>query len=74
MSQQEVLDVLKKEPRLTAEEISKIVDTNSTAVRKCLNRLLKHQEIKRIGLTKKQIEKLNKSFSGVHYVWETIEE
>lgn len=69
MGQQEILNVLDEKSKLTAEEISEIIDATSIAVRTSLNRMLKHQEVKRIKLTKKQVEKNNKSYSGRHYVW-----
>ena len=74
MTQEDIIKVLEKNKDLSAEEISQMIEANTTAVRKCLNRMLKYHEVKRINLTKKQIKEVGKSFSGRHYVWELEDE
>ncbi|MBA7490714.1 hypothetical protein ES702_01257 [subsurface metagenome] len=72
MTQEEIIEVLEKnkEETLTAEDIAQIININTVAVRTSLNRLLKGNEVKRVKLNKKEVEKLEKSFSGRHYCWE----
>lgn len=69
MSQEDVMNVLEENGKLSAEEISELIESNTAAVRKCLNRLLKQKEVKKINLTAKQITKAGKSYSGRHFVW-----
>lgn len=70
MSQEEVIEALEnQENGLSADELAGIIEINATAVRNCLNRLLKRHEVKRITLTKFQIESMGKKNTRKQYRW-----
>lgn len=70
MSQEDILKALEKaDGGLSAEELAIITGVSAASVRRCLNCLLKTHEVIKIKLNKKQIEELERSFSGRHYKW-----
>jgi predicted ArsR family transcriptional regulator len=69
MSQSDILEVLKKKDRASAEEISNELGISLDAVRKSLNRLLKAKDVEKIILTKPEVEKIGIRFSGRHFLW-----
>jgi predicted ArsR family transcriptional regulator len=69
MSQADILKVLEKKDKASAEEIAEALEISIDAVRKCLNRLLKANDIERIMLTKEEVKKNGIRFSGRHFLW-----
>jgi len=69
MGQQEVYNTLKKLDKASAEEIAEVLLISVDSVRKSLRRLLKYEDVKKIELTRKQVEKEGINFCVRHYVW-----
>ena len=70
MGQADVIAALESvDEGLSDAELANAVNGSIISIRQSLNRLFKTNEVERIKLTKEQIEELNKSFSGRHYIW-----
>jgi phosphosulfolactate phosphohydrolase-like enzyme len=76
MSQEEVLDILEKEDKITAKDIALKLHICYEAVRTNLLALLKSHEVKRVLLLKKEFNKkitYCKRINGV-YLWQKIKD
>jgi predicted ArsR family transcriptional regulator len=69
MGQADILKVLEKKHKASAEEIAEVLEISMDAVRKSLNRLLKAHDVERIMLTKEEVEKIGVKFNNRHFLW-----
>jgi len=69
----EVFDLLEKEDReMSVEEMSNILNLTKFSVWKALKRMEKYNEVKKRKLTRQEIKKLNKQFTGRHVIWRIV--
>lgn len=71
MSGDEIIQLLEKRSEMTEEEMAVELDISITAIFNSLRRLLgaADSEVDRRKLTKEEVEKKGKKFTGRHYIY-----
>jgi len=73
MSEEEVLEILEKIEKGTAQEIADNLDISVFSVRNNLRRMLAEGSVDRIELTRREVKIRGGQFVSKHYIWKINE-
>jgi len=69
MSQVEVIRYLKRNGEMSVEELAKNINVSIPSIWHSLSVLLKSSDVKKRALSKEEVEKKGKRYTGRSYVW-----